>query len=168
MCREELASLVLRFSLALLSLVLLFSLPVPSLVLCPLLHHLVPARKVLKRRPPRTTKAHTTSELACQSPFAPNAALNESSRVEKLSKVDIGNLKWTCLSSELTVRFSCPATVKLFADLWNKCQLKEEQVLESRSSTRSRGVSKGQSGGKAADRRRTRESGTCPPPRCPT
>lgn len=51
MCKSALASLVLRFSLAL-----------PSLVLCLLLHLLVPARRGQKRLPFRTTKARTTIE----------------------------------------------------------------------------------------------------------
>jgi len=34
-----------------------------------------------------------------------------------------------------------PAMVELFTDLWNKLTIKEEQVLESSSSTRSWGVS---------------------------
>jgi hypothetical protein len=73
MCKETLASVVLRLSLALPFLVLCFSLPVSSLVLCLHQHHLAPARKSQKRLPFRTIKARTTNELACQSPFAPNA-----------------------------------------------------------------------------------------------
>jgi hypothetical protein len=72
MCKEALASVVLRLSLALPFLVLCFSLPVSSLVLCLHQHHLAPARKSQKRLPFRTIKARTTNELACQSPFAPN------------------------------------------------------------------------------------------------
>jgi hypothetical protein len=64
MCKEALASAVLRLSLALPFLVLCFSLPVSSLVLCLPLHHLAPARKSQKRLPLRTTKARTTNEFA--------------------------------------------------------------------------------------------------------
>jgi hypothetical protein len=72
MCKEALASVVLRFSLSLLFLVLRFSLPACSLILCLHLYHLAAARKGQKRLPLRTTKARTTNELAYQSPFASN------------------------------------------------------------------------------------------------
>ncbi len=72
MCKEASASAVLCLSLALPFLVLGSSLPESSLVLCLHLHHLVPARGGQRRLPLRTTKARTTNEFACQSPFAQN------------------------------------------------------------------------------------------------